>query len=767
MNPLTAQIKDKCRELGADLVGIAGVDRWANAPVEHSPQGVMPGARTVVVCGIHFLDAPTELGQEADVRVPGPALSEMDASSSLEYLAYRLAKYLQGRGIAAIPIRQSGIWSYRPRPGADRGWIGDICSYYAAACAGLGEIGWNNLCITPEFGPRVRLVSILTDADLDPDPLYDGEPLCDRCMLCAQNCPTECFDREVKGMLQVRIEDKTFEFPNRNLWRCAIGENFQLDVCRHWPEPVTEESITQQVRLAANEHPEWIHGWKMGMCLKYCVPPQRRYFDSDYSKSPRRRRDERPDETPQGGQRALDALVDEARKLEIQYLAGAPAEVFSRAGIDLQAELPDARSAIVFGITFPQGCSLSSSREGRVDQLRLGRMIQRHGYSVIPHSTIDAAQAAALCGLPSFPDEKGSGVEWRLLLTAMPWPQEAASVALTPEPAIPPVGDLTGTVKTLAREAGADLVGIASAERVKKLREALDAVYSGQDHYEVVDKGWPLKGLRNIWGGQAMPYNPEARQRDLTPKSLDDYLPGARSVIVVGVEHIHASVDDVGVEPGLKAGHYGAGVHGEALATLDHIMLRVARKLAEAGYRAVPTKDLFGLASRSYIGAPALTAGRFEAVAAGLGEIGESGLLLTPKYGARQRVSALITDAPLAQDALYADEDICRHCGNCARTCMVGALSGDGTVSVELEGKTLTWRAIDQVRCDCGCRYGLAPDCGVQLTGNTNAFELPEQITPEFICEAMRQADCIQRPGYATAVERCMTSCPAHLPRGG
>jgi len=765
MSDLKSQIADKCRELGADLVGFAGVGRWANAPIQHSPQGVMPEAKTVVVCGIHFLDAPTELGQEHDVRVPGPALSEMDASGSLEYLSFRLAKHLQGQGIRALPIRQSGIWSYRPRPGADRGWVGDICHYYAAACAGLGEIGWNNLCITPQYGPRVRFVSIITDADIEQDPLYDGEPLCDRCLLCAQNCPTECFDREVKGMLQVKIEDKTFEFPNRNLWRCAIGENFQLDVCQEYAEPVTEASIREDVARAVNEHPERFFGWKMGMCLKYCVPPQRRYFDLDYCRSPRRRRDEQPDESPQGGAKALQAFVDEARRAEIQYVAGAPASVFSEAGIHLQAELPDAHSAIVFGISFPLGCTLSAGRECTLDQLRLGRLIQRHGYSVIPHSSVDAARAAELCGLPVKPDEH-TGVAWRVLITGMPWPEAQATIALSPAPTPAPTGgDITVAVSEAARKAGADLLGVASAERIEALRQSLHALYSGQEYFEVADKGWPLKGLNNIWGGQGMPFNPEAKERDLTPRGIEDYLPGARSVIVVGVEHIHASVDDVGKPPARKAGHYGFSIHGEALGTLDAILLRVARVLAAAGYRAVPTRDLFGLCSRSYIGAPALTAGRFEAVAAGLGEIGQSGLLLTPQFGARQRVAALITDAPLAPDPLYAGETLCRHCGACVRSCVVSALSAGAEVSLELEGRRYSWQQVDQLRCDCSCRYGLTCNSGVELTGNTNDFTLPAEITPEFVCDAMRQADSIQRPGYATAVERCMTQCPAHLPR--
>jgi epoxyqueuosine reductase QueG len=57
-----------------------------------------------------------------------------------------------------------------------------------AHIAGLGWIGKNCLLITPTRGPRLRLVSILTNAPLD---TVDGqmEQRCGDCLECAQACP--------------------------------------------------------------------------------------------------------------------------------------------------------------------------------------------------------------------------------------------------------------------------------------------------------------------------------------------------------------------------------------------------------------------------------------------------------------------------------------------------------------------------------------------------------------------------------------------------
>lgn len=65
----------------------------------------------------------------------------------------------------------------------------DTFSHKAAAtCAGLGWIGKCALLITPEFGPRLRLGTILTNADFE-----TGRPImesrCGDCTLCVQACP--------------------------------------------------------------------------------------------------------------------------------------------------------------------------------------------------------------------------------------------------------------------------------------------------------------------------------------------------------------------------------------------------------------------------------------------------------------------------------------------------------------------------------------------------------------------------------------------------
>ena len=63
----------------------------------------------------------------------------------------------------------------------------------AAVLAGLGILGKNNLVITPQFGPRVRLRALFLNARLDPTGPIDYNP-CDGCpMPCRSACPQNAF----------------------------------------------------------------------------------------------------------------------------------------------------------------------------------------------------------------------------------------------------------------------------------------------------------------------------------------------------------------------------------------------------------------------------------------------------------------------------------------------------------------------------------------------------------------------------------------------
>ena len=77
-----------------------------------------------------------------------------------------------------------------------------------ATRAGLGWIGNSGLLVTRDFGPAVRLWSILTDAELRADePVNDSQ--CGNCQICAKSCPAEAIvgNRWTLGLPREKLLD--------------------------------------------------------------------------------------------------------------------------------------------------------------------------------------------------------------------------------------------------------------------------------------------------------------------------------------------------------------------------------------------------------------------------------------------------------------------------------------------------------------------------------------------------------------------------------
>jgi epoxyqueuosine reductase len=62
-----------------------------------------------------------------------------------------------------------------------------------AELGGIGVIGKNNLLITPELGPQVRLRALFLDAELAPSRLPDFDPCAGCDMPCFRVCPQDAF----------------------------------------------------------------------------------------------------------------------------------------------------------------------------------------------------------------------------------------------------------------------------------------------------------------------------------------------------------------------------------------------------------------------------------------------------------------------------------------------------------------------------------------------------------------------------------------------
>lgn len=187
-----AAVKHFASAKGADLVGIASVERFADYPEGRRPQDLLPEAKSVIVVGVRVLP---------DTVRPNLLLSALHHITLNLYhnqLAYDVGRMLDDHGYrAAVVPHRIGNFDPDLRKSPDYMEIYPklfcLSTRHAAVEAGLGIFGKSRLLITPRFGPRQRVAAVVTDAPLAPDSKIKPEEalkICPpACTACIKACP--------------------------------------------------------------------------------------------------------------------------------------------------------------------------------------------------------------------------------------------------------------------------------------------------------------------------------------------------------------------------------------------------------------------------------------------------------------------------------------------------------------------------------------------------------------------------------------------------
>lgn len=198
---LSSRILAKARALGASLAGFADIDNLKAAPsfrfaprmpaseggvgIHPSQGGLKPGevawpaeARSVLVIAVAHPEAKPEMDWWF-----GPA--DPPGNRILADIVRRLCAWIgESSGIKTVHL------PYATEKGGT--FLKD-----AAVLAGLGCIGRNNLLVTPEYGPRVRLRALTLDARM-PQGGPSGFDPCAHCdNRCRKACPQGAFTRKL------------------------------------------------------------------------------------------------------------------------------------------------------------------------------------------------------------------------------------------------------------------------------------------------------------------------------------------------------------------------------------------------------------------------------------------------------------------------------------------------------------------------------------------------------------------------------------------
>ena len=106
-------------------------------------------------------------------------------NTNLDLLALDAVDFIESQGYSALPIAASQSTN------TDKDAYRGVFSHKTAAVlAGLGFIGKNALFITPEYGSKIRLATVLTDMPLSPEfPVMTRG--CGSCEICKNACPAK------------------------------------------------------------------------------------------------------------------------------------------------------------------------------------------------------------------------------------------------------------------------------------------------------------------------------------------------------------------------------------------------------------------------------------------------------------------------------------------------------------------------------------------------------------------------------------------------
>lgn len=228
-------IKAYAERIGCGAVGIANIERFANAPRRMHPGNISPDCRSVISI-VQPIPRGSYRGITEGTHWSNYTFYSYNRLNTLfrPRLTYKLACFMEDHGWEATPVypgvperpgMQQPVAPDRPPPEIN------INVRIAAMACGLGEMGWSKVFLTPRWGPRVRIGTILTDAALEPDPLVEPGSLCDRCMRCAADCPGAIPRPGERDPIRIRIEDKVYEWGDVHMGRCTLthhGMNWEV-----------------------------------------------------------------------------------------------------------------------------------------------------------------------------------------------------------------------------------------------------------------------------------------------------------------------------------------------------------------------------------------------------------------------------------------------------------------------------------------------------------------------------------------------------------
>ena len=285
-----ADVKQFCLNAGADVVGIASMDRFEGAPLQSDPRQIFPDAKSMIVMGFRIPRGSLRGIEEGTFYVSYCSMGYAAINHVLQPMVlWQITRMIEDEGYEAVPIPNNFPWTNNagadgePRltfskPVAEGRAAPDVFVHMriAAMAAGVGEIGWSKMLLTKRFGPRQRLAAIITDAELEPDPIIEPGTICDKCKLCARDCTGNAIpvDKTVKiNLAGYEVEWADIDYDLCSRYFCGMSPEYN-PFMTNFPED--EEGFAQEVSKGQQYkvHPTYDYGRALEGargCIRACM----------------------------------------------------------------------------------------------------------------------------------------------------------------------------------------------------------------------------------------------------------------------------------------------------------------------------------------------------------------------------------------------------------------------------------------------------------------------------------------------------------------
>jgi epoxyqueuosine reductase len=226
-------LKKLAKKYLIDYIGVAPVERMSNAPIGSRPTDILSSAKSIISLGVKLLAGTTYTNKKAYnghnmVIAVYMRFGMQFLNDVLDTAAYSINRELSDMGFLTVQIPAAHPYPYINKVifGKNHENVNLFSNRHAAVAAGLGQFGWNSLLITPDGGPRVRCATLITEAEIEPDPMYSGEPICkgENCpepLKCAKICPMGAISLTESRTLE--MDGRIFSYGEVDFTKCIWG----------------------------------------------------------------------------------------------------------------------------------------------------------------------------------------------------------------------------------------------------------------------------------------------------------------------------------------------------------------------------------------------------------------------------------------------------------------------------------------------------------------------------------------------------------------